>query len=49
MLLISACLKERWISEFESSLVYRVSSRAARATQRNSVSKNKIVGAGGMA
>jgi hypothetical protein len=31
----------RWISEFEASLVYRVSSRTARATQRNSVSKNK--------
>jgi hypothetical protein len=30
----------RWISEFEASLVYRVSSRAARATQRNPVSKN---------
>jgi hypothetical protein len=29
----------RWISEFEASLVYRVSSRAARATQRNPVSK----------
>jgi hypothetical protein len=29
----------RWISEFEGSLVYRVSSRTARATQRNSVSK----------
>jgi hypothetical protein len=26
----------RWISEFEASLVYRVSSRTARATQRNS-------------
>jgi hypothetical protein len=25
----------RWISEFEASLVYRVSSRTARATQRN--------------
>jgi hypothetical protein len=25
----------RWISEFEVSLVYRVSSRTARATQRN--------------
>jgi hypothetical protein len=24
----------RWISEFEASLVYRVSSRTARATQR---------------
>ena len=27
------------ISEFEASLVYRVSSRTARATQRNPVSK----------
>jgi hypothetical protein len=31
----------RRISEFEVSLVYRVSSRTARATQRNSVSKNQ--------
>jgi hypothetical protein len=31
----------RWISEFEASLVYRVSSRTARATQKNPVSKNK--------
>jgi hypothetical protein len=31
----------RWISEFEASLVYRVSSRTARTTQRNPVSKNK--------
>jgi hypothetical protein len=31
----------RQISEFKVSLVYRVSSRTARATQRNSVSKNK--------
>jgi hypothetical protein len=31
----------KWISEFEASLVYRVSSRTARATQRNPVSKNK--------
>jgi hypothetical protein len=30
----------RWISEFEASLVYRVSSRTARATQRNPVLKN---------
>jgi hypothetical protein len=32
------------ISEFKASLVYRVSSRTARATQRNHVSKkqNKI-------
>jgi hypothetical protein len=31
----------RQISEFEASLVYRVSSRTARATERNSVSKKK--------
>jgi hypothetical protein len=31
----------RWISEFEASLVYRVSSRIARATQRNPVLKTK--------
>jgi hypothetical protein len=31
----------RQISEFQDSLVYRVSSRTARAIQRNSVSKNK--------
>jgi hypothetical protein len=33
----------RWISEFEASLVYTVSSRTARATQRNPVlgKKNK--------
>jgi hypothetical protein len=29
----------RWISEFEASLVYKVSSRTARAIQRNPVSK----------
>jgi hypothetical protein len=29
----------RWISGFEASLLYRVSSRTARATQRNPVSK----------
>jgi hypothetical protein len=29
----------RQISEFEASLVYRVSSRTARAIQRNCVSK----------
>jgi hypothetical protein len=29
----------RWIYEFEASLVYKVSSRAARAIQRNPVSK----------
>jgi hypothetical protein len=31
------------ISEFEASLVYRVSSRTARATKRNPVSKNKKI------
>jgi hypothetical protein len=31
----------RWISEFEASLVYRVSSRTARTIQKNLVSKNK--------
>jgi hypothetical protein len=31
----------RWISEFEASLVYRVSSKTARAAQRNSVWKKK--------
>jgi hypothetical protein len=31
----------RWISEFEASLVYRVSSRTARAIQRNPVSGKK--------
>jgi hypothetical protein len=31
----------RQISEFEASLVYRVNSRTAKATQRNPVSKNK--------
>jgi hypothetical protein len=30
--------RDRWISEFEASLVYKVSSRTARATQRNPVS-----------
>jgi hypothetical protein len=31
----------RWISEFEASLVYRVSSRIARAIQRRPVSEKK--------
>jgi hypothetical protein len=31
----------RQISEFEASLVYKVSSRTARAIQRNPVSKTK--------
>jgi hypothetical protein len=33
--------RDRQISEFKASLVYRVSSRTARAIQRNPVSKNK--------
>jgi hypothetical protein len=33
--------RSRQISEFKASLVYRVSSRTARATQRNPVSKKK--------
>ena len=40
--MISALERQRQrqqISEFEASLVYKVSSRTARATQRNSVSK----------
>jgi hypothetical protein len=39
MLLASQEAEAEGISEFEASLVYRVSSRTARATQRNSVSK----------
>jgi hypothetical protein len=31
----------RWISEFQASLVYKVSSQSARVTQRNPASKNK--------
>jgi hypothetical protein len=33
--------RSRQISEFEAILVYRVSPRTARATQRNPVSKRK--------
>ena len=33
--------RDRQISEFEASLVYKVSSRTARATQRNPVLKNQ--------
>jgi hypothetical protein len=33
--------KGRWISEFEVSLVYRVTSRTARAIQRNPILKNQ--------
>jgi hypothetical protein len=31
----------RWISEFKASLVYKVSSRTARAIQRNPVLEKK--------
>jgi hypothetical protein len=42
MPLISALGRQRHaISEFETSLVYRVNSRTARAIQRNPVSKKK--------
>ena len=34
----------RQVSEFEASLVYRVNSRIAKATQRNPVSKEKKLG-----
>jgi hypothetical protein len=38
--LISALeTKERWISEFEASLIYTVNSKTARAKQRYLVSK----------
>jgi hypothetical protein len=33
--------RDRQISEFEASLVYKVSFRTARAIQRNPVSKNQ--------
>jgi hypothetical protein len=33
----------RRISEFEASLIYRVSSRTARAIQRNPVSKKQKI------
>jgi hypothetical protein len=33
--------RDREISEFQDSLVYTVSSRAVRATQKNPVSKTK--------
>ena len=41
--LIPALSKQRKVDlcEFETSLVYRASSRTARATQRSPVSKNK--------
>jgi hypothetical protein len=41
--LILALRRQRQVDlwEFETCLVYRLSSRTARATQRNPVSKNK--------
>jgi hypothetical protein len=39
--LIPALGRGRQISEFEASLIYKVSSRTARAIQRNPVSKKK--------
>jgi hypothetical protein len=34
--------RDRWVSEFEASLLYKVSSRTAKAvTQKNSVSENQ--------
>jgi hypothetical protein len=33
----------RWIPEFEGSLFYKVSSRTARAIQRDPVSKNQKI------
>jgi hypothetical protein len=35
--------RSRGISEFKASLVYKVSSRTVRATQRNPVSKKKKI------
>ena len=35
--LIPALGRQRWVSKFETSLVYRVSSRTAKAIQRNPV------------
>jgi hypothetical protein len=35
--------KDRRISEFKGRLVYRVSSRTAKATQRDPISKNKNI------
>jgi len=36
--------RDSWISEFKASLVYSVSSRTAKATQRKSVWKNQREG-----
>lgn len=35
--------RDRWISEFEDSLLYRASSRTSIATQRDPVSKSQGV------
>ena len=45
MLVIPALQRQRWAEfcEFKASLVYRVSFRTAKATQRNLVSKNKTI------
>jgi hypothetical protein len=32
--------RDRWISDFKASLVYKVSSRTVKATQKNPASKN---------
>jgi hypothetical protein len=40
--MVHAFNPRRWISEFEASLVYKVSSRTARTIQRNPVSKTKF-------
>lgn len=36
--------KSGWVFEFKASLIYRMSSRTAKATQRNHVSKKKEKG-----
>ena len=41
MPLIPALGRQRWISEFDASLVYRVSSRTFMTTKRNPVSKHQ--------
>jgi hypothetical protein len=38
-LILALGRQRRWISEFKASLVYRVNSRTARATQRKPVSE----------
>jgi hypothetical protein len=36
------CLEKKYVIKFEANLVYKVSSRIARATQRNPVLKKKM-------